>query len=249
MRFGHTLRLSLAAAVATVATAVFASGAGAVRLCVPADPSPGDTATCTFSYTGAAETWVVPAGVTSATFELWGAQGGRVSLNAGGQGAHVQRNTRALPRTTAHANRGRQRGVRRDRGQAQGSEASAEEEPAAPCPWVWKTNYGGGGGGASYGEDDRHSAVRHRCAPDRRRRRRREQGGRSRTTAAPRRRLWKRGPEGRGPRGPGHGGGGGGSGTASAGGAGGAAGLSAPSAQATWRSAFPVRRAALRGRR
>src|SRR5690349_18906456 len=43
------------------------------------------TVTCTFNYTGAAETWTVPAGVTSATFDLYGAgdipgtaQGGRV---------------------------------------------------------------------------------------------------------------------------------------------------------------------------
>ena len=32
--------------------------------------------TATFNYTGAAQTWTVPAGVTSATFDLYGAQGG-----------------------------------------------------------------------------------------------------------------------------------------------------------------------------
>src|SRR4029450_13478363 len=31
---------------------------------------------CTFSYTGAAQSWTVPAGVTQATFVVVGAQGG-----------------------------------------------------------------------------------------------------------------------------------------------------------------------------
>jgi hypothetical protein len=31
------------------------------------------TVTCTFNYTGAAETWTVPAGVRRATFDLYGA--------------------------------------------------------------------------------------------------------------------------------------------------------------------------------
>src|SRR5262245_36644944 len=33
----------------------------------------GITVTCTFDYTGAAQTWMVPAGVTEATFDLFGA--------------------------------------------------------------------------------------------------------------------------------------------------------------------------------
>ena len=32
--------------------------------------------TATFNHTGAAQTWTVPAGITSATFDLYGAQGG-----------------------------------------------------------------------------------------------------------------------------------------------------------------------------
>lgn len=46
------------------------------------------TVTVPFSYTGAAQTWTVPAGVTSATFDLYGAQGGerfQPSPNRGGQ--------------------------------------------------------------------------------------------------------------------------------------------------------------------
>ena len=147
MRFGHTLRLSLAAVVATVATAVFASGAGAVS-CVPADPSPGDTATCTFSYTGAAETWVVPAGVTSATFELWGAQGGRVSPNAGGQGAHVQ-GTLALspgqPLTLIVGGSGAFGGISAGAGAGGFGGGGTGGSVAVGA----ETNFGGGGGGAS----------------------------------------------------------------------------------------------------
>ncbi len=36
----------------------------------------------TFAYTGAAQTWTVPAGVTEATFEVYGAQGGVVTARA-----------------------------------------------------------------------------------------------------------------------------------------------------------------------
>src|SRR4051794_33184820 len=47
--------------------------------------------TCTFTYTGAVQTWIVPNGVTSVTFDLYGAQGGDgtfafVGLQLGGRG-------------------------------------------------------------------------------------------------------------------------------------------------------------------
>ena len=38
--------------------------------------APASATTETFNYTGAAQTWTVPAGVTEATFDLYGAQGG-----------------------------------------------------------------------------------------------------------------------------------------------------------------------------
>ena len=41
----------------------------------------GQVQTETFNYTGAMQTWTVPAGVTSVTVEAWGAQG---QTNAGG---------------------------------------------------------------------------------------------------------------------------------------------------------------------
>ena len=37
--------------------------------------APASATTETFNYTGAAQTWTVPAGVTEATFDLYGAQG------------------------------------------------------------------------------------------------------------------------------------------------------------------------------
>src|SRR4051794_27092716 len=42
-----------------------------------------DVTTCEFGYTGAAQTWVVPAGVSSATFDVQGAQGGSLTLTSG----------------------------------------------------------------------------------------------------------------------------------------------------------------------
>ena len=56
----------------------------------------GATTTCTFNYTGAPEAWVVPAGVTSAVFDLYGAAGGNMAAfsvlpgGSGGKGGHVQ---------------------------------------------------------------------------------------------------------------------------------------------------------------
>ena len=54
--------------------------------------------TVTFNVTGGVQTWTVPGGVTSATFDLWGAQGGSsfprtqsgTGAAPGGQGAHVE---------------------------------------------------------------------------------------------------------------------------------------------------------------
>src|SRR3954470_5987087 len=55
-----------------------------------ADPPAGCTTTagvttCVFAFTGAAQTWTVPAGGTSATFDVFGAQGG-----GGGKGGEVK---------------------------------------------------------------------------------------------------------------------------------------------------------------
>lgn len=54
------------------------SAAVVAALAVVATPSPGQAGTTnyTFDYTGGPQTWVVPAGVTQATFSVVGAQGG-----------------------------------------------------------------------------------------------------------------------------------------------------------------------------
>ena len=53
-----------------IVLAVPTLGLGMLALAAPASAT-----TDTFSYTGAAQTWTVPAGVTEATFDLYGAQG------------------------------------------------------------------------------------------------------------------------------------------------------------------------------
>src|SRR5215470_1828761 len=68
----------------------------------------GATTTCTFVYTGAAEAWMVPTGVTSAVFAVYGGQGGSVAADpqrllpggSGGKGAHVQATVALTPGTT-----------------------------------------------------------------------------------------------------------------------------------------------------
>lgn len=50
-----------------------------LRVAQAADPDcmqSGSRTVCTFSYTGAAQTWTVPSDVTSATFDVYGASGG-----------------------------------------------------------------------------------------------------------------------------------------------------------------------------
>lgn len=52
----------------------------------PVCTTSGAVVTCTFEYTGAPESWIVPAGVTSATFDLYGAQG---TGSTGGKGGRI----------------------------------------------------------------------------------------------------------------------------------------------------------------
>ena len=104
-----TMKLMKAAALAPLAAAAGllvavapAGPAGASTGCVTA----GKVTTCTFTFTGGAQTWTVPAGVHSATFTLYGAEGGTAvggTINSipvpgavGGLGAQV---TGTLPLT------------------------------------------------------------------------------------------------------------------------------------------------------
>lgn len=77
----RTVRLGLAA---LVLAALLGGAAPTPAQAAPICTTSGTTVTCTFNYTGAPETWTVPAGVTQATFDLYGAQGGQ-----GGPGGRV----------------------------------------------------------------------------------------------------------------------------------------------------------------
>ena len=79
-------------AVAAVSLALPAFGLAAERASAASGDCTGTLeVTCTFSYTGGAQTWSPPAGITQATFTLYGAQGGSAYGfgGAGGVGAKV----------------------------------------------------------------------------------------------------------------------------------------------------------------
>lgn len=83
-----TVLAALGLALAPAAVAPPAAGAA------PTCATTGATTTCTFSAAGA-ETWTVPVGVTQATFDVYGAQGGTGGAYtgqnaAGGRGAHLR---------------------------------------------------------------------------------------------------------------------------------------------------------------
>jgi uncharacterized repeat protein (TIGR01451 family) len=95
----HTILVR--AVLAPVSCAVLAAG-GLTALVVTGGASPalagpllsncsqsGSTVTCTFTYTGAAQTWTVPGGVTQATFDVYGAQGGHIFGITGGAGGEA----------------------------------------------------------------------------------------------------------------------------------------------------------------
>jgi hypothetical protein len=66
----------------------------------------GATTTCTFVFMGAPEGWVVPAGVTAAVFDVFGASGGSLAPvdvqpgGAGGKGGHTQGTVALTPGAT-----------------------------------------------------------------------------------------------------------------------------------------------------
>ena len=72
-----------------------------------APPAGASTITDSFSYTGAAQTWTVPDGVTHAVFEIWGAQGGTlIGGGAGGKGGHAKADLTVTPNTSVQINVG-----------------------------------------------------------------------------------------------------------------------------------------------
>src|SRR3954469_8654246 len=69
-------------------------------LAAPSCATSGATVTCTFSYTGAPETWTAPAGVTQATFDLYGAGGRGLAYLSGGRGGQVTATLAVMPGAT-----------------------------------------------------------------------------------------------------------------------------------------------------
>jgi uncharacterized repeat protein (TIGR01451 family) len=98
---GLALALALAGLVATVPawSAGTRDQSRAVALVATCN---GTSCTETFAFTGAAQSWTVPAGVTSATFGVLGAQGGSNlgSTAAGGKGAEVNASLPVTPGQT-----------------------------------------------------------------------------------------------------------------------------------------------------
>ena len=75
--------------------------------------APASATTDTFNYTGDAQTWTVPAGVTSATFDLYGARGGGFvgdSLLAPGLGGEATATIAVTPGDSIEVNVGGQGG-------------------------------------------------------------------------------------------------------------------------------------------
>jgi hypothetical protein len=97
-----SLRPTLAALVAALALAgaiLLASAAGSALAAPSCEPSGADTV-CTFSTPGA-DTFIVPVGVTEASFDLLGAQGGSIgSFTRGGLGGRARAELAFTPGAT-----------------------------------------------------------------------------------------------------------------------------------------------------
>jgi hypothetical protein len=97
--------------------------------------SEADNVTVDFSYTGAAQTWNVPSGVTSITFTVKGASGGKSN---GGFGASISGTMTVTPSSTLQINVGQI-----GQTSASGTTATAFNGGGSA------SRYGSGGGGAS----------------------------------------------------------------------------------------------------
>jgi hypothetical protein len=82
--------IAVAAGCSAVCVLAFASSATAA---LPSNCSGSKitiTVTCTFGYTGGAQSWTPPDGVTTASFDLFGAQGGNSPWASGGPGGETE---------------------------------------------------------------------------------------------------------------------------------------------------------------
>jgi hypothetical protein len=132
--------------MAALLIAYSASPVHAAGTCTTTATTAG-TITCTFAYTGASQSWTVPDGVSQATFDVFGAQGGSTSGKPGGLGGEATATIAVNPGETLQVNVGgaggtgttTQRGAGGFNGYGDGGSAGGSLGSTA----------GGGGGGAS----------------------------------------------------------------------------------------------------
>jgi hypothetical protein len=110
---GRSVRGGRALVFAVVAgLSVLWALAGSAAAALPSGCSvSGNTVTCslTFNSTGGPQTWIVPAGVTSATFDVQGAQGGSEFESPGGLGGEATAALAVTPGATVTLVRRRRR--------------------------------------------------------------------------------------------------------------------------------------------
>ena len=151
-RLIHSPRLRLLAGVFVATVGLVALCALALARRADAQPScaqSGATVTCTFSYTGDAQTWTVPPDVTAATFDVQGAQGGvGAGLNSPGLGGEATADLALTPGASVTLVVGGQGG---SPGPCSGAGGGGFNGGAAggPFDFFGCVDGGGGGGGAS----------------------------------------------------------------------------------------------------
>ena len=162
-------RPSLLRLPALAAVTLGAAGLVTALPALPASAASGDctgspTVTCTFTETGSAQTWTVPPGITSATFTLYGAQGGASDTNQGGLGADVTAKLPVTPGAVLQVNVGQAGSEGAGRtfggggsasvGAGSGGGASDVRTPASDGSYPLANRVlvaGGGGGGGESG--------------------------------------------------------------------------------------------------
>jgi hypothetical protein len=99
-RFIRSIGRGCVPAIAVLAALLWATAGPAPRIEAQSRGGPMTDGTVTFGYTGAAQQWTVPPGVTQATFDLYGAQGGSgYNLGFAFPGGTGGRATATLPLT------------------------------------------------------------------------------------------------------------------------------------------------------
>jgi len=145
-KMSHLVRplVALVALVAVMAALLLAYNASPAHAADSCQPS-GSQVVCTFEFTGAAQSWTVPDGVSQATFDVFGAQGGSdTSGKAGGLGGKATATIAVNPGDTLQVNVG---GAGRNGNTIQSSPGGFNGGGSGGTGSV--DAHGGGGGGAS----------------------------------------------------------------------------------------------------